>query len=75
MSCMLSVARAVDGSVVLVGEAPECIRITQELLDSADAALMRPLGNDGVMFTLANATLIYQRVELGDGWAEFERVA
>ena len=77
MSCVLSVARANDGSVVLVGEAPERIRITQELLDSADPALVKLNDRGDIMFNLSNAALWYRRVGLvDDGRAvEFERVA
>jgi hypothetical protein len=77
VSYELSVVKAEDGSVSLVGEAPERIRIGRELLDEANPELVKLNDRGDVMFNLANAVLWYRRVGLvDDGRAvEFERVA
>jgi hypothetical protein len=67
--------RTTASGTELVGEAPQRIRISTELLDKADPALVKLDDQGDVMFTLTNAVLWYRRVELGDGWVEFERVA
>jgi hypothetical protein len=67
-----------DGSTSLVGEAPQRIHVSAELLDSADPSLVTLNDRGDVMFTLANAVLWYRRVGLVDGdprVIEFERVA
>jgi hypothetical protein len=69
------VVRTTAAGTELVGEAPQRIRISQELLDRADPALLKLDDQGDVMFTLTNTVLWYRRVELGDGWVEFERVA
>lgn len=77
MTYALELRERADGSVELVGEALERIRITQELLDAADPAVLVVHGDGGVTFTLANATLRYRCVgpaETGLS-VEFERVA
>lgn len=66
--------RTTAAGVELVGDAPERIRISNELLDQADPALVKLDDRGDVMFTLTNAVLWYRRVELGGGWVEFERV-
>lgn len=78
MSYELVLRTHADGSVELVGEAPERIRVSQELLDSADPAKVVLDAQGDVMFTLTNAVLWYRRVGPVDGDArviEFERVA
>lgn len=70
---------AEGGSVTLVGEAPERLHVSVELLNDADPAVLVKLNDRGdIMFTLANAVLWYRRVGLVDGDSrvvEFERTA
>lgn len=78
MTYELVVSRNEDGSSTLVGDAPVRIRVSVELLNSADPALVRLDDRGDVMFTLTNAVLWYRRVGPVDGDArviEFERVA
>jgi hypothetical protein len=77
VSYELTVRRADDGSVLLVGEAPERIRVSTELLNSADPTLVKLNDRGDIMFNLSNAVLWYRRVGLLDGGraVEFERVA
>jgi hypothetical protein len=77
VSYELTVTRADDGSVSLVGEAPERIRVSTELLNSADPTLVNLNDRGDIMFNLSNAVLWYRRVGLVDGGraVEFERVA
>jgi hypothetical protein len=77
VSYELSVRRADDGSVLLVGEAPERIRVSTELLNDADPTLVKLNDRGDIMFNLSNAVLWYRRVGLLDGGraVEFERVA
>lgn len=66
-----------DGSVELVGEAPSRIRVSQELLDGANPAVVSLDAQGDVMFTLTDTVLWYRRVGPVDGDArviEFERV-
>ena len=74
MSYELVLRKTANGTE-LVGEAPQRIRISQELLANADDAVLKLDDQGDVMFSLTNAVLWYRRVELGDGWVEFERVA
>jgi hypothetical protein len=72
------VLREHDDAVELVGEAPERIRISRELLDSAGPVLVKLNDRGDVMFNLSNAVLWYRRLGLVDGddrVAEYERVA
>lgn len=78
MSYDLVVHRNEDGSSTLVGDAPGLIRVSVELLNDADPAVVRLDDRGDVMFTLTNAVLWYRRVGPVDGDArviEFERVA
>jgi hypothetical protein len=77
VSYELTVRRADDGSVLLVGEAPERIRVSTELLNSADPTLVKLNDRGDIMFNLSNAVLWYRRAGLLDGGraVEFERVA
>jgi hypothetical protein len=62
----------------LVGEAPQRIRISVELLNTADPALVKLNDRGDIMFSLTNAVLWYRRVGPVDGDArviEFERTA
>jgi hypothetical protein len=70
--------RDADGAVSLVGEAPQRMRVTRELIDEADSAFVTLNDRGDVMLTLSNAVLWYRRVGLVDGddrVVEFERVA
>lgn len=69
------VVRTTANGAELVGDAPDRIRISNELLDKADPALLKLDDQGDVMFTLTSTVLWYRRVELGDGYVEFERVA
>jgi hypothetical protein len=69
------VVRTTANGTELVGDAPERIRISTELLDQADPSLLKLDDQGDVMFTLTNAVLWYRRVEECDGYVEFERVA
>jgi len=74
----MELQRHPDGTVSLVGEAPERMRVTRELLDEADPVLVTVNDRGDVMFSLTNAVLWYRRVGLVDGddrVIEFERVA
>lgn len=77
MSYALEIRVNADGSCSLVGEAPERIRVTQELLDAADPAVVTLDPQGDVMFTLTNAVLWYRCVGPDDSglYVEFERVA
>jgi hypothetical protein len=78
VSYELVVQRAEDGSFSLVGDAPGLIRISVELLNSADPTLVKLNDRGDVMFSLTNAVLWYRRVGQIDADArviEFERVA
>jgi hypothetical protein len=78
MSYELVLRKHDDGSVELVGEALERIRISRELLDSADSVMVKLNDRGDVMFSLSNAVLWYRRLGLVDGderVAEYERVA
>lgn len=78
MSYELVVRDHADGSVELVGEAPERIRVSVELLNNANPALMKLNDRGDIMFSLTNAVLWYRRVGIVDGdprVVEFERVA
>lgn len=78
MTYVLELSRNEDGSVALVGEAPERIRVSCELLDSADPAVVKLDDRGDIMFALSNAVLWYRRVGAVDGddrVIEFERVA
>lgn len=75
MTYALNILRRADGSLELLGDAPPRIRISGDLLDQADPAVLSVDGDGGLMFTLANAALWYRRVgPVGDA-VEFERVA
>lgn len=72
------VLRRHDTGVELIGEAPDRIRISRELLDDAEPAVVTLDDKGGVMFTLTNAVLWYRQVGPVDGddrVLEFERVA
>lgn len=78
MSYDLVVRRNEDGSVELVGDAPGLIRISRELLEAADPAVLALDAEGDVTFTLANAVLQYRRAGQVDADArviEFERIA
>lgn len=77
MTYSLVLHERADGAVELVGEAPLRIRISQELLDAADPAVLAVHADGGVTFTLANATLRYRRVGPAENGlcVEYERVA
>lgn len=78
MNYALEFHRRADGSVELVGEVPERIHVSTELLDSADPAVVTLDAQGDVMFTLTNAVLWYRRIGPVDGdprVIQFERVA
>lgn len=77
MTYELVLHRNEDGSVKLAGDAPDRIRMSQELLGNADPAIVHLDPRGDVMFTLTNAVLWYRRVgPVDDGlYVEFERVA
>jgi hypothetical protein len=77
VSYELVVRRNPDGSCTLHGETPERIRVSQELLDAVDPAVVSLDAQGDVMFTLTNAVLWYRRIgPVDDGrYVEFERVA
>ncbi|NMO52017.1 hypothetical protein HH310_12520 [Actinoplanes sp. TBRC 11911] len=66
-----------NGTVSLVGEAPQRMRVARELLDEADSAFVTLNDSGDIMLTLTNAVLWYRRVGPVDGdprQIEFERV-
>jgi hypothetical protein len=70
--------RETPAGVELVGEAPERIHVTAELLNNSKPELVNLNDRGDVMFTLTNTVLWYRRVGLVDGdprVVEFERVA
>ncbi len=78
MTYELVLERSGDGSVSLVGYAPERIRVAVELLNNADPTLIKLNDRGDIMFNLTNAVLWYRRVGIADGdprVIEFERVA
>lgn len=78
MTYELVVREHADGSVELVGDAPERIHVSQELIDRANPAVLALDPQGDVMFSLTNAVLWYRRVGPVDGDVrviEFERVA
>jgi hypothetical protein len=77
VSYELALRTTADG-VELVGEAPERIHVSVELLNNADPSLVKLNDRGDIMFSLTNTVLWYRRVGLVDGDSrvvEFERVA
>ena len=70
----LRVDKLADGAFVLVGDAPDHLRISHEYLGCTNPAVEQVDNQGDLTFTLTNATLRYRRVAAHDLFVEFERV-
>lgn len=70
--------RNADGTVTLLGEAPQRMRVARELLEQADPAVLTVNELGDIMLVLNDGLLWYRRVGPVDGddaVIEFERIA
>ena len=74
----MALQRNGDGTVTLLGEAPQRMRVARELLEQADPAVLTVNELGDIILTLNDGLLWYRRVGPVDGddsVIEFERIA